>query len=262
MVTPTHGVATPRSHPGGEKRGGFTWWSLCSKVPAGEECHSPASQLLGRGCILTAPAKARAPEEAPGELDSAPATAHNPLREPYAAMEMLAADMGLTSATSLAFCRASFWLAASSISSSSCLDRQKCVASLRVLCPLRCHQLFRLEPLSPSCLLSQWGQEASSCLSTTHPRSRPPCYAHLCRQESPGFLCQHPFPGRSQLTAPLQSSSPRDPFPRVSLYSIKMQTHPSFIPTCSPATQSTCHTRTKSPLPQGAEPGRGAGAPP
>lgn len=32
---------------------------------------------------------------------------------------MLAADMGLTSATSLAFCRASFWLVASSISSSS-----------------------------------------------------------------------------------------------------------------------------------------------
>lgn len=29
-------------------------------------------------------------------------------RKPYAAMEMLAADMGLTSATSLAFCRASF----------------------------------------------------------------------------------------------------------------------------------------------------------
>lgn len=34
-------------------------------------------------------------------------------------MEMFAADMGLTSATSLAFCRASFWLVASSISSSS-----------------------------------------------------------------------------------------------------------------------------------------------
>lgn len=37
----------------------------------------------------------------------------------YAAIEMLAADMGLTSFTSRAFCRASFLLAASSCSSSS-----------------------------------------------------------------------------------------------------------------------------------------------
>lgn len=38
----------------------------------------------------------------------------------HAAMERLAADSGLTSATSLAFCRAIFWLAASSSSCSSC----------------------------------------------------------------------------------------------------------------------------------------------
>lgn len=40
--------------------------------------------------------------------------------ETHAAMERLAADSGLTSATSLAFCRAIFWLAASSSSCSSC----------------------------------------------------------------------------------------------------------------------------------------------
>lgn len=40
-------------------------------------------------------------------------------QETYAAIEMLAADMGLTSFTSRAFCRASFLLAASSCSSSS-----------------------------------------------------------------------------------------------------------------------------------------------
>lgn len=45
--------------------------------------------------------------------------------ETHAAMERLAADSGLTSATSLAFCRAIFWLAASSSSCSSCRAGQK-----------------------------------------------------------------------------------------------------------------------------------------
>lgn len=42
------------------------------------------------------------------------------VKETHAAMERLAADSGLTSATSLAFCKAIFWLAASSSSCSSC----------------------------------------------------------------------------------------------------------------------------------------------
>lgn len=42
----------------------------------------------------------------------------------HAAMERLAADSGLTSATSLAFCKAIFWLAASSSSCSSCGRRR------------------------------------------------------------------------------------------------------------------------------------------
>lgn len=45
--------------------------------------------------------------------------------ETHAAMERLAADSGLTSATSLAFCKASFWLAASSSSCSSCGERRR-----------------------------------------------------------------------------------------------------------------------------------------
>ena len=45
--------------------------------------------------------------------------------ETHAAMERLAADSGLTSATSLAFCRAIFLLAACSSSCSSCTDRQR-----------------------------------------------------------------------------------------------------------------------------------------
>lgn len=45
--------------------------------------------------------------------------------ETHAAMERLAADSGLTSATSLAFCRAIFWLAASSSSCSSCRAGRK-----------------------------------------------------------------------------------------------------------------------------------------
>lgn len=57
----------------------------------------------------------------------------------YAAIEMLAAEMGLTSFTSKAFCRASFLLAASSCSSSSLEDYREpkkapyCNASLNVL---------------------------------------------------------------------------------------------------------------------------------
>lgn len=43
----------------------------------------------------------------------------------HAAMERLAADSGLTSATSLAFCKAIFWLAASSSSCSSCEERRR-----------------------------------------------------------------------------------------------------------------------------------------
>ena len=49
--------------------------------------------------------------EEPGE--------HTGVGGTYTAMDMLAADRGLTSATSLAFWRASFWLAASSSSCSS-----------------------------------------------------------------------------------------------------------------------------------------------
>lgn len=52
-----------------------------------------------------------------------------PGRLTYAAMEMLAAEMGLTSFTSSAFCSASFLLAASSCSSSSCRRRRGHVKS-------------------------------------------------------------------------------------------------------------------------------------
>lgn len=46
----------------------------------------------------------------------------------YMVMDMLAAESGLTSATSFAFCSASFWLAASSSSCSSCKAPAPCPA--------------------------------------------------------------------------------------------------------------------------------------
>lgn len=60
----------------------------------------------------------------------------------YAVMEMLAADMGLTSFTSLAFCRASFLLMASSCSSSSCNRQRKIFASHG---RNYCHQQIKVE---------------------------------------------------------------------------------------------------------------------
>lgn len=68
---------------------------------------------------MSSPAKARGPLRKPLEGVPWGGPSHGTLQqphchptihsqEPYAAMEMFAADMGLTSATSLAFCRASF----------------------------------------------------------------------------------------------------------------------------------------------------------
>lgn len=70
-------------------------------------------------------------------------------------MERLAADSGLTSATSLAFCKAIFWLAASSSSCSSCGEKgreggkkirsERCV---RISRPLEAEEIHQVEEQS------------------------------------------------------------------------------------------------------------------
>lgn len=79
-----------------------------------------------------------------------------PGRLTYAAMEMLATEMGLTSFTSRAFCSASFLLAASSCSSSSCRGRWRHVASPRgtAVSP-KSRLLARRDTLVSSCALAR-----------------------------------------------------------------------------------------------------------
>lgn len=141
--------------------------------------------------------------------------------EPYAATETLAADTGLTSATSLAFCRASFWLAASSISSSSCLDRE-----LELALP------FRAAP-APRASVSLLPPGRQGGPGVRAPRWRRPC-SSVERQSH----TSSPVASGDPLCAAAQGDSPQVPClsalsPRASSHSGR-KPHPDPAPELQP----------------------------